>query len=1052
MNGRIFKILASLVILALMMSALPVRQAQAISTNIVISQVYGGGGNSGAVYTNDFVELFNRGDATVSLDGWSIQYTSATGTGLFGSGTTLITPLAGSLAPGQYYLIQEAAGATPVIPLPTPDVTDLTPINMSGTGGKVALVNTISPLGCNGSSTTCSPAALATIVDLLGWDGANFYEGAGAAPATTNSTAVLRMNGGCVDTDNNNADFTAGAPTPRNTASPLHSCADAAPEVSATYPANGATDFPYTADLTVTFSEPVNVVDPWFTLSCTTSGSPTATVTGGPTTFTINPDVDLVDGETCTLTVLAGQVTDQDGNDPPDNMAMDFTVGFTAVNVCVQSYTPVYQIQGDGSSAAITGTVTTEGIVVGDFEGSGAASGFYLQDAAGDGNTATSDGIFVFTGSADTVSVGQLVRVTGYARERFNQTALNGSNNNTAAVPAANIVSCGTGSVAPTVVNLPFGSATDPERFEGMLVQLPQPLVISEYFNYDRFGEIVLALPLDGESRAFTSTAIDEPGAPAQARALANTLSRITLDDVNSSQNPAMLRHPDGGIFALDHSFRGGDIVQNTVGVLGYDFSLYRIFPTQGADYAAVNPRPAAPEPVGGRLRVAAMNTLNYFLTPDNIQDDSGGDNPADNICGPIPSLECRGWDANQPDELLRQRAKLLATLAGLDADIIGLNELENTIGVEPVANIVSGLNDTLGAGTYAYIDTGVIGTDAIRVGMIYKPGIVTPVGDFKLLTSAVDPRFIDTRSRPVLAQTFEENATGARFTLAVNHLKSKGSACAGDPDTGDGQGNCNQTRKAAAQALVDWLATDPTGSGDADYLIMGDLNSYAMEDPIDAIKAGPDDLAGTYDDSTNLVAKYQGPYAYSYVFDGQAGYLDHALASATLESQVTGAADWHIDADEPDVLDYDTSFKPPAQDALYEPKSYRASDHDPVVVGLDLAKYSFDGYFPPVLNPPDLNVANSGSRQAFKFSLSGDWGLDVFAAGYPRSVQIDCASRSVMGSSEPLATTLTYDPLTGEYVFIWKTAKNIWTGTCLRMNMVLDDGSIHPADFQFTK
>jgi predicted extracellular nuclease len=206
------------------------------------------------------------------------------------------------------------------------------------------------------------------------------------------------------------------------------------------------------------------------------------------------------------------------------------------------------------------------------------------------------------------------------------------------------------------------------------------------------------------------------------------------------------------------------------------------------------------------------------------------------------------------------------------------------------------------------------------------------------VLTSAVDPRFIDTKSRPALAQTFQENATGARFTVVVNHLKSKGSDCndVGDPDLGDGQGNCSQTRKAAAQAIVDWLATDPTGSGDPDFLIVGDLNSYAQEESISAIKAGPDDLAGTADDYTNLVNQFVGTYAYSYVFDGQAGYLDHALSSASLTGQVTGVTEWHINADEPDVLDYDTSFKPPAQEALYEVNAFRTSDHDPILVGLD--------------------------------------------------------------------------------------------------------------------
>ena len=215
------------------------------------------------------------------------------------------------------------------------------------------------------------------------------------------------------------------------------------------------------------------------------------------------------------------------------------------------------------------------------------------------------------------------------------------------------------------------------------------------------------------------------------------------------------------------------------------------------------------------------------------------------------------------------------------------------------MASIVAGLPG------YAYIDTGIIGTDAIKVGMIYRPSVVTPVGTFKLLTSAVDPRFIDTKSRPTMAQTFEVNASGARFTVALNHFKSKGSDCndVGDPDLGDGQSNCSQTRRAAAEALVDWLATDPTGSNDPDFLIVGDLNSYAMEESIGEIKAGSDDTAGTSDDFINLVAGYTGAYAYSYTFDGQAGYLDHALANASLASQVTGVADWHINSDEPDVL-----------------------------------------------------------------------------------------------------------------------------------------------------
>ena len=235
-----------------------------------------------------------------------------------------------------------------------------------------------------------------------------------------------------------------------------------------------------------------------------------------------------------------------------------------------------------------------------------------------------------------------------------------------------------------------------------------------------------------------------------------------------------------------------------------------------------------------------------------------------------------------------------------------------------------------MGGGTYDFIGTGAIGSDAIRVALIYKPGKVSPVGSYAILDSTVDPRFIDTKNRPTLAQTFMSSSTGGKFTVAVNHFKSKGSGCddVGDPDTSDGAGNCNLTRKAAAEALIDWLASDPTSSGDEDFLIIGDLNSYDKEDPIDVI------VAGGY---TDLIFQFQGEDAYSYVFDGQIGYLNHALASTDLAGKVTGVTQWHINADEPDLINYDTTFKGPVQDAIYAPDAFRSSDHDPVIIGLDV-------------------------------------------------------------------------------------------------------------------
>jgi predicted extracellular nuclease len=1140
MNKSLFKAFSIITILALMLMALPMQSAGAVSTSIVISQVYGGGGNSGAPLNSDFIELFNRGTSAVSLAGWSVQYTSATGTGNFGSATNLITPLSGSLAPGQYLLVQEASGTTGS-PLPTPDVTDSTPINMAAGGGKVALVNTTTPLGCNGGSTPCSPAALATIVDLIGWDGSNFFEGSGPGPTTTNTTAALRASNGCIDTDNNASDFALGAPAPRNTASPLHICSVdlTVNDVSLSEGNSGTTTFTFTVSLAlpagpdgVTFD--IATADNTATSPSdfTTKSLTGQTIPAGSSTYTF--DV-LVNGDTAVEPdeTFFVNVTNVTGATVVDSQGQG-TIVNDDTNFCALSYTPIYQIQGSGLSAAITGNVTTQGVVVGDFEGTASASGFYLQDLTGDGDTTTSDGIFVFTGSSDLASVGQVVRVTGYARERFNQTTLNGSNSNTAAVPAANVINCGTDSVAATDVTLPFANADFPERYEGMLVRFPQALVISEYFNYDRFGEIVLAQPLAGESRPFTGTAIDEPGAAANARTLANSLSRITLDDANSAQNPSVLRHPNGNPFSLANLFRGGDTVKNAVGVLGFDFSLYRIYPTGPADYTSVNSRPASPEAVGGTIRVAAMNTLNFFVTLDTTTSDTGP-----GPCGANQNLDCRGADADQPLEFTRQRDKLLTALSGLNGDIIGLNELENTPGAEPLDSIVSGLPG------YDYIHTGTIGTDAIKVGLIYRSAVVTPVGAFQILDSTDDPRFIDTKNRPSLAQTFEVNATGARFTVVVNHFKSKGSACddVGDPDLLDGQGNCSQTRKAAAQALVDWIATDPTGSGDPDFLIVGDLNSYAMEESIDAIKAGSDDTAGTSDDYTNLISHFHGAYAYSYTFDGQAGYLDHALANTSIFPQIAGAADWHINSDEPDVLDYDTTFKPAAQEALYEVNPYRTSDHDPVVVGLDPVNfpptadaggpytvveggsvtlnatgtdpegttvtfdwdldndgtfetpgqsvtfsaasitapatftvkvkvtdafgnfavdettisvlYNFTGFFQPIDNLPTFNVVKAGQGVPVKFSLNGDHGLDIFAAGYPVSQQIACDAGTPTDPIEETVTAgssgLSYDPLTDTYTYTWKTNKS-WANTCRQLIVQLNDGTTYQANFKFTK
>jgi VCBS repeat-containing protein len=641
----------------------------------------------------------------------------------------------------------------------------------------------------------------------------------------------------------------------------------------------------------------------------------------------------------------------------------------TIVNDDSVATTFIHDIQGSGGSAA-AGTFTVEAIVVGSYQaqGSGRLRGFFLQEENADADTdpATSEGIFVFCTTCPVqVSVGDKVRATGTSSESFGMSQLTAST-----VESVSVLSSDNPLPTPASVQLPVPGVPSGdlalataainayfEAFEGMLVTFPDTLSVSEYFELARYGQVILS---EG-GRPHTFTAANTPTAAGFINHEINLASRsIILDDTDNRQNRpsdvpnTAYYHPVPGL-SISNYFRGGDTITNLTGVLHWSFAgqtgtdAWRIRPvTEAYNYAftPVNTRPAVPT-VDGSLKVASFNVLNYFLTIDTS-----------NTCAPTLNQDCRGADSEQ--ELERQRTKMLAALSAIDADVFGFMEMENSTGVEPLADIVSDLPG------YAYIDTGVIGTDAIRVGIIYKTTTVQPVGDYAILDSSVDPRFVDTRNRPALAQTFEEIATGGRVTVVVNHLKSKGSGCgAGDDDTTTGQGNCNGTRTLAAEALADWLATDPTDSGDSDVLIIGDLNSYAKEDPILALQD-----AGY----TDLVATFGGPSAYGYVFDGQLGYLDHALANSSLNPQVADVAEWHINADEIPLFDYNDDVRT-ADEAtfeeesdtlpLYEPNEFRTSDHDPVIVGLNLT------------TPNSAPVANADS-----YSVAEDAVLTVPAPG----------------------------------------------------------------------
>jgi predicted extracellular nuclease len=622
--------------------------------------------------------------------------------------------------------------------------------------------------------------------------------------------------------------------------------------------------------------------------------------------------------------VCAGDPNGSDAFDPApewDGFPLNTFTGLGAHDGCDGGPPPppppppdlvlVHDIQGSGASSPLAGAaVTIEAIVVADFQASSQLSGFFVQedDIDADTDPATSEGLFVAAGAGVfDVEVGDHVRVSGTVSESFGMTQLG----------SATIELLSAGNPLPEVsdVLMPLPALDAPERFEGMLVHFPQQLTVTENFNLGRFGEIFLS----SGGRLMSPTNVALPGPDAQAVLAANLRNRILVDDGLSVQNPDPIVYPAPGLTA-DNTLRSGDSVTGLTGVMHFAFNNYRVQPTEAPSFVHTNPRTTQPPVVGGSLRVLAFNVLNYFN--------------GDGLGGGFPTP--RG--ANTPAEFVRQRDKIIAAITALGADVIGLMEIEND-GYGPnsaIQDLVNGLNDAAPAGTtYAIIDPGrpVVGTDAIAVGIIYRVETAVPVGTTAILDSSVDPRFLDTRNRPTIAQSFESLASGGVVTVAVNHLKSKGSACAdiGDPDTGDGQGNCNLTRLAAAEALVDWLATDPTGVDDTDYLIMGDMNAYAQEDPIRAITD-----TGFID---SIDAFLGADEAYSFVFDGMSGYLDHGLASPSLFPQITGASEWHINTDEPRVLDYNVEFKTPGQvDSLYDPGPYRSSDHDPLLVGLSLA------------------------------------------------------------------------------------------------------------------
>ena len=575
--------------------------------------------------------------------------------------------------------------------------------------------------------------------------------------------------------------------------------------------------------------------------------------------------------------------------------------------------TPISHVQGDGLASPLVGAaVRVVGVVTADFQGAAdvGLGGFFVQEEPADADTdpATSEGLWVYQGEHGVdVAPGDVVAVSGEVVEfgGLTQLAVRGE--------GADVDVVGTAPLPPPVVLAASGrGAGDLERREGMRVTFAETPTLTDLYDLGRFGVVRVALG----KRPAEFTECNAPDSAALA-AYDSAVSARTflLDDGRGGEGlpPRLGARP---LARSAGELRAGNGLPALVGVLDERYGGYRVQVTEAPEVALANPRPVDPPAVGGEIRVASVNALNYFNG-----DGRGGGFPT-----------ARG--AETYAAFLRQEAKLVAAICALEADVLGLAEVEND-GYGPASSVralTAAISSACGL-AYEPVASPDDGTDAIRVALLHRPDVVEVVGRPATLT---EPAELFAHSRVPLAASFtvvapEATSRGETFTVAVNHLRSKGGSCAGSgipgDDARDGSGRCDGTRTALAEATVAWLETAPTGVDDPDVLVVGDLNAYRRERPVTTfLAAGYVDVVAQASSSDVFPCGGAATFAYR----GRWGSLDHAFASESLAPQVTGAGAWGVNAAEPASLSYRDS-------SLYAPDVYRFSDHDPLVVGLSL-------------------------------------------------------------------------------------------------------------------
>ncbi|QIX27014.1 ExeM/NucH family extracellular endonuclease [Nocardioides sp. JQ2195] len=801
----------------------PTAAAAPDGSGLVISEAYGGGGNSGAVYNADFIEIHNPTDAAIDLSGKSLQYRSAAGTGT--SNNVFALPVGASVPAGGYYVVKGQGGANGVDLPVTPDAT--AGLNLSGSGGQIYLADSAA-----GIDPGTGAIDNAQVIDFLGWGSSTTSFETAKAPATTNSTSSTR-DADNADTDDNSADFISSAPTP------------------------GAV-----------YTEP----------------------------------------------------------EPP-----------TEVEATIA------EVQGTGPASPLVGDiVTTQGVVTAAYN-TGGLNGVYIQTGgtggATDATPGASDAVFVYgsaVGAAD-LAIGDSVEVTGPVSE------FSGTTEITPAAGGVTQLETALPEVTALVTAYPT-TETDREAHEGELLAPTDDFTVTNTYATNQYAEIGLAT---GNKPLIQWTDVARPGTPEADAVKADNAARgVILDDGASLNffNAENQGTPLPWLSKANPIRVGAAATLAAPVILEYRNNNWKFQPTSpvtgsGAEVATFeNTRTPAPEAVAGDLHIATFNVLNYFNTLGvdwapgcTFYTDRAGDPVTDNRCeenGP------RG--AAEAEDLQRQQDKIVAAINALGADVVSLEEIENSVALgetdrdDALSTLVDALNAAAGSDVWAFAPSPdaddlppVSDQDVIRTAFIYKVASVELVGASEVLVG--DPIFDN--AREPLAQAFKPAGAddSAAFAVVVNHFKSKGSgddATGDNVDTGDGQGAWNGDRVRMAGSLVTFANDFAADRGTEKVFLTGDFNSYSQEDPMQAL----------YDAGfTAVESDTEGESTYS--FSGLSGSLDHVLANDAALETVQGADIWNINSGESVAFEYSrhnynvTDF--------YEPNVYRSSDHDPEIVGI---------------------------------------------------------------------------------------------------------------------